>query len=582
MQLWVKRMQHDLEGNQHSDDNQQVPAQAPLEFHESEEHDDFEAHVDEKWLVSYADLMTLLFGLFVMLYVLTLEKKGNIQEQFQQISEQMSGKPLTQKPPEESVKPPQQYTDEQYVQLYQQSEAFKQRLEEMMAELEQLKAKPEALPQLHSDQQYEELLKEANELRQQIEAMNEELEELRSRPEFTSDIDQEEFNKLQNELKTNIQKLADAQTEIKNLNKNIEQLNATVLGLNKDIEALNTKIVALNKDIEELNIEKKQMQDEIAQFKKDIKRLTAQIEDLEIEKKDLVAENKAQKTKISELEKKLKNMVEKTSETLAEKTNIEKDLKKMKTETAAKDKEIKKLDAVILNLNTDMNRTDNLVAKAARKIKELEMKNKQLNAQKAEMDASMAQMRAADLATRAPASLSVGGGIGMSTGTLSIQEQAKLQRDLAEFKRKNAELTKSLNEVNKKLENSLQVQNNYLMISTSWNTDKHDIDLKVKDPSGTVYTYKAARKPDAVGEFIMDSRTGPGMEAWRSVKFTPGEYEVSVEFYNNYGNDAPASVRLVAATNTGQFELAVFDLDFVKDKTKTLKFRLDSAGNVIK
>lgn len=34
-------------------------------------------HIDEKWLVSYSDMMTLLFGLFVMLYSIAMEKQGD-------------------------------------------------------------------------------------------------------------------------------------------------------------------------------------------------------------------------------------------------------------------------------------------------------------------------------------------------------------------------------------------------------------------------------------------------------------------------------------------------------------------------
>lgn len=34
------------------------------------DHDDHDEHPDERWLVSYADMMTLLFGLFVMLYAM--------------------------------------------------------------------------------------------------------------------------------------------------------------------------------------------------------------------------------------------------------------------------------------------------------------------------------------------------------------------------------------------------------------------------------------------------------------------------------------------------------------------------------
>lgn len=55
------------------------------DFHISDDHHD--DHVDERWLVSYADMMTLLFGLFVMLYALQdpvqFEKmKNSVSEKF--------------------------------------------------------------------------------------------------------------------------------------------------------------------------------------------------------------------------------------------------------------------------------------------------------------------------------------------------------------------------------------------------------------------------------------------------------------------------------------------------------------------
>tara|TARA_B110001454_G_scaffold219200_1_gene251791 strand:- start:17810 stop:18967 length:1158 start_codon:yes stop_codon:yes gene_type:complete len=50
---------------------------------------DHEEHIDERWLVSYADMMTLLFGLFVMLYAMqdpeaTKKMKESIQQKFAQ------------------------------------------------------------------------------------------------------------------------------------------------------------------------------------------------------------------------------------------------------------------------------------------------------------------------------------------------------------------------------------------------------------------------------------------------------------------------------------------------------------------
>ena len=52
------------------------------ESDEADEHEDHEEHPDERWLVSYADMMTLLFGLFVMLY--------SMANKFEQVQQQVS------------------------------------------------------------------------------------------------------------------------------------------------------------------------------------------------------------------------------------------------------------------------------------------------------------------------------------------------------------------------------------------------------------------------------------------------------------------------------------------------------------
>jgi flagellar motor protein MotB len=49
------------------------------------------AHADEKWLVSYSDLMTLLFGFFVLMYSLASENKGKTEDVLEGISKQMRG-----------------------------------------------------------------------------------------------------------------------------------------------------------------------------------------------------------------------------------------------------------------------------------------------------------------------------------------------------------------------------------------------------------------------------------------------------------------------------------------------------------
>ncbi len=56
------------------------------DFYSDNEHD--ENHIDEKWLISYSDMMTLLFGFFVMMYVLSTSSKTKMQEALQQISQE--------------------------------------------------------------------------------------------------------------------------------------------------------------------------------------------------------------------------------------------------------------------------------------------------------------------------------------------------------------------------------------------------------------------------------------------------------------------------------------------------------------
>jgi len=68
--------------------------------HREEEH---EEHIDERWLVSYADMMTLLFGLFVMLYAMqdpdaVKAMQKSVEERFGANVEAVQGVPVVTAP----------------------------------------------------------------------------------------------------------------------------------------------------------------------------------------------------------------------------------------------------------------------------------------------------------------------------------------------------------------------------------------------------------------------------------------------------------------------------------------------------
>lgn len=62
-----------------------------LKLARSTYHEEPEEPADERWLVSYADMMTLLFGLFVMLYSLAVSYKDGFEVEVKQMSEKSFG-----------------------------------------------------------------------------------------------------------------------------------------------------------------------------------------------------------------------------------------------------------------------------------------------------------------------------------------------------------------------------------------------------------------------------------------------------------------------------------------------------------
>lgn len=158
-----------------------------------------------------------------------------------------------------------------------------------------------------------------------------------------------------------------------------------------------------------------------------------------------------------------------------------------------------------------------------------------------------------------------------------------IQEKLAQTKKENTKLKAENKDLNEKL-NAMQVggdkPDKFMFILTRWTTKDHDLDLVVTDPLGATYDYRKRKDKEENGEFLVDTRRGPGIEMWRANHLIPGNYRVSVQFYNQYGNKADTQPELSILTNKGRFEVPPFKLDFAKKRMAEFEISLKEDGQV--
>ncbi|MGZ3773498.1 MAG: flagellar motor protein MotB [Pseudobdellovibrionaceae bacterium] len=210
-------------------------------------------------------------------------------------------------------------------------------------------------------------------------------------------------------------------------------------------------------------------------------------------------------------------------------------------------------------------------------------------------------------------------GTNTASKNLAEKKNSKLQSQIAELKsqleKKNAELQKNM-ELQKQQEDSLKVGaasaaevlalkkkiaeqqeeiqkllarlqlvikenlDSFMMVVLKWTSDKHDLDLTVTDPNDHVYNFKKRTYPNTPSKFVLDSRSGPGVEMWQTQKLIPGDYKIDFVFYNNYGNELPADVSGSIITKKGEIPIPSFKMDFSKSKVKSFKLTISPEGNV--
>ena len=237
------------------------------------EHEEHEEHLDEKWLVSYADMMTLLFGLFVMLFSIASENQGQFQEQLKKISD--SSFSSDQNPQAAQPTPTPNSEDQTKKEL----EALKAEREAMRKNLDD-----QAARQLDLDRQIEDKKRNEEESARKIATLESEREELRKAvkeakppaplPKRDDNL-KSEIDKLKNELlaeKKKVSNQVDAQKIKEQLQKEQQQ---------KD--QIRQELLQAQQQLQKEKAERSQQQRQVASVQQDQNK----VKELEQANKDL-------------------------------------------------------------------------------------------------------------------------------------------------------------------------------------------------------------------------------------------------------------------------------------------------------
>jgi flagellar motor protein MotB len=121
---------------------------------------------------------------------------------------------------------------------------------------------------------------------------------------------------------------------------------------------------------------------------------------------------------------------------------------------------------------------------------------------------------------------------------------------------------------------------NYMMAYIKWDTEKHDIDMTVKDPAGHLFNYKNRSFVNVAGNLILDSRYGPGAEVWNSNKLEAGIYEITASLYNQFGNPNDAVLTGSIITAYGVLELPKAYLNMKDNPSFVYKVQVTAEGKL--
>ena len=118
----------------------------------------------------------------------------------------------------------------------------------------------------------------------------------------------------------------------------------------------------------------------------------------------------------------------------------------------------------------------------------------------------------------------------------------------------------------------------FLVVSAEW-TERTDVDLYVKDPTGKEYSFSSKTFPGSDAEMSLDMLDGPGVEIWQAPVAAVGPYEI---FYQPRSSDKTTTVTIkgVIMDRSGRRELPVRTMRCDSTKTKVASLYVSPGGIV--
>jgi len=158
----------------------------------------------------------------------------------------------------------------------------------------------------------------------------------------------------------------------------------------------------------------------------------------------------------------------------------------------------------------------------------------------------------------------------------------KMNAELISMNTKTIDSKKELENLKnvKKANNENIKTANFMVVILNWLTPLHDIDLRVTNPLGRLFDFQNRTYKDTKAKFVVDSRTGPGVEMWETQEVEPGDYIIEFYFYNTYGNNNPAKLTASVITRKGVYEIPMIELDFKNNRKKSFKLHTDDSGEL--